>query len=66
MTMTKTKNATAFSRDPKYIKPITLERPDNFPVCSATTDGDYDGKELRPFDGRPGAMDAFSLPSRGF
>ena len=25
----------------------------------------YDGAELRPFDGRPGAMDAFRLPSRG-
>lgn len=24
----------------------------------------YDGAELRPFDGRAGAMDAFSLPSR--
>ena len=24
----------------------------------------YDGKELRPFTGRPGSMDAFSLPSR--
>lgn len=25
----------------------------------------YDGKELRPFEGRPGAMDAYNLPSRG-
>jgi hypothetical protein len=24
----------------------------------------YDGKELRPFEGRKGAMDAFRLPSR--
>ena len=24
----------------------------------------YDGAELRPFDGRPGAMRAFDLPSR--
>ncbi len=23
----------------------------------------YDGAELRPFDGRPGAMDAYGLPS---
>lgn len=28
--------------------------------------GHYDGRELRPFDGRPGAMDAYALPSRGF
>ena len=27
--------------------------------------GLYDGKELRPFEGRPGAMDAYNLPSRG-
>ena len=25
----------------------------------------YDGAELRAFTGRPGAMDAFALPSRG-
>lgn len=27
--------------------------------------GRYDGAELRPFNGRPGAMDAYRLPSRG-
>lgn len=26
--------------------------------------GDYQGRELQPYQGRPGAMDAFSLPSR--
>jgi len=26
--------------------------------------GTYDGRELKPFDGRPGAMDAYKLPSR--
>ncbi|MBB3642580.1 hypothetical protein [Variovorax atrisoli] len=26
--------------------------------------GTYTGAELRPYDGRPGAMDAFALPSR--
>lgn len=25
--------------------------------------GIYDGKELRPYTGRPGAMDAYKLPS---
>lgn len=25
--------------------------------------GTYDGAELRPFEGRPGAMDAYGLPS---
>lgn len=33
------------------------------PVKAGTTFGTYDGAELKPFDGRPGAMDAFSLPS---
>lgn len=26
--------------------------------------GHYDGAELRPYNGRPGAMDAFAMPSR--
>lgn len=29
-----------------------------------TTRGLYTGAELQPYDGRPGAMDAFALPSR--
>ena len=29
-------------------------------------DGVYTCPELRPFTGRPGAMDAYRLPSRGF
>jgi hypothetical protein len=29
-------------------------------------EGEYDGAELRPFTGRIGAMDAYSIPSRGF
>lgn len=32
-------------------------------VKNSTTSGPYDPVELRPFDGRPGAMDAFLLPS---
>jgi hypothetical protein len=35
-------------------------------ICAGTTTGNYDGRELRPFDGRPGAMTAYNLPSRGF
>ncbi len=27
--------------------------------------GHYNGAELRPYNGRPGAMDAYRLPSRG-
>lgn len=26
----------------------------------------YDGKELRPFEGRPGSMDFKKCPSKGF
>ena len=33
-------------------------------TAQLTTRGLYDGVELRPYDGRPGAMDAFALPSR--
>lgn len=27
--------------------------------------GTYDGAELRPYTGRPGALDAYRIPSRG-
>lgn len=40
-----------------------LRRPANAPITNATTTELYDGAELRPFEGRPGAMDAFALPS---
>lgn len=33
------------------------------PACRASVES-YRAPELRPFDGRPGAMDAFALPSR--
>ena len=33
-------------------------------ICAGTAGGTYTGRELMPFDGRPGAMDAFRLPSR--
>ena len=35
----------------------------DIPVKAGTTFGTYDGAELRPYEGRPGAMDAFELPS---
>lgn len=46
------------------IKPIpALANP---PKNDFRTDEDsYDGKELRPFEGRPGAMDFKKCPSRG-
>lgn len=33
-------------------------------ITNSSSCGPYDGAELRPFDGRPGAMAAYSLPSR--
>jgi len=39
---------------------IPKARPINTDILS----GDYDGKELRPYEGRPGANDALALPSR--
>ena len=35
-------------------------------ATSAMARDTYDGAELRPFAGRPGAMDAFARPSRMF
>ncbi len=34
-------------------------------VTNACQRGSYDGAELRPFDARKGAMDAYKLPSKG-
>ena len=36
------------------------------PVCNSNAKGTYAGAELQPFSGRPGAMDAYALPSRTF
>ena len=33
-------------------------------ITNATARGTYTGRELAPYDGRPGAMDAYKLPSR--
>jgi hypothetical protein len=33
------------------------------PTMINKMEGKYDGKELLPYTGRPGAMDAFKLPS---
>lgn len=33
------------------------------PVLTIKASTAYNGAELRPFEGRPGAMDAFALPS---
>lgn len=43
-----------------------VERPDVVPPRQVSVmTGRYNGAELRPFDGRQGAMDAYRLPSRG-
>ena len=36
------------------------------PVRNSNAKGTYTGAELLPYQGRPGAMDAFALPSRTF
>lgn len=40
------------------------EDDDTLEVPHRTPRGQYDGRELLPYVGRPGAMDAFDLPSR--
>lgn len=46
-------------------KPLPVfDKPVNVPVRPGTVKGDpYKAPELRPFDARPGAMDAFDKPS---
>lgn len=43
------------------INRIPMARPINTEVMKAPT---YDGKEMQPYQGRPGANDALELPSR--
>lgn len=40
---------------------VPMAKPVQNPIMSAPT---YDGAELRPYQGRPGANDALALPSR--
>ncbi len=42
----------------------TMRVPVARPVNTDIFTGRYDGKELRPYEGRPGANDALALPSR--
>lgn len=49
---------------PEAAKP-TLAQAIAGPRVVEVMKGHYNGAELRPFDGRPGAMDAYRLPSRG-
>lgn len=44
------------------IQPVLKQQPKPEPEYRYVP---YDAKELKPFDARPGAMDAFKLPSRG-
>lgn len=47
------------------VKPTPESNPDRVSVEELRRRGRYTGEELRPFDGRKGAMDAHYLPSRG-
>lgn len=41
-----------------------MKKPNVNPVLAIkASTAPYNGAELRPFEGRPGAMDAFALPS---
>jgi hypothetical protein len=46
------------------VKPFRKPVPDHRPPGWNRRET-YDGAELRPFEGRPGAMDAYKLPSKG-
>jgi hypothetical protein len=47
----------------KQFGKVDFDQPESLPVSAMTTRGNYAGLELKPFEGRPGAMDAFALPS---
>lgn len=49
------------TRSDKPSKPSLATSPSEDLFVRAT----YDGRELRPFEGRAGAMDAYMLPSKG-
>lgn len=49
---------------PTYANPPLLGAAGPRAITALSTKGAYSAKELQPFDGRPGAMDAFKLPSR--
>ena len=48
-----------------YVKRIKAKGEVGSAYRDIWTDGTYDGADLRPFEGRPGSMVAYSLPSRG-
>lgn len=45
-------------------KSWTMRVPVARPVNTDILKGHYNGKELRPYEGRPGANDALAIPSR--
>lgn len=49
---------------PRMRAPVGLPTVAGPRTAQLTTSGLYTGAELQPYDGRPGAMDAFALPSR--
>ena len=56
---------TSKSRQAEYARSLADLQSNTNPIRNSTTRGYYDGAELRAFDGRPGAMDAYALPSLG-
>lgn len=63
--MTKPKTSILAPRHYGPVQKIALQSPQAHRITNAGSKAIYDGRELRPFDGRPSAMDAYRLPSRG-
>ena len=59
MKLTTPKNGPGHTKKPLPV----LDTPAEYPVRTGTVGGTYSGAELKAFDGRPGAMDAFDKPS---
>jgi hypothetical protein len=49
---------------PSYANPPLPNAAGPRVITAVSVKGTYSAKELMPFDGRPGAMDAFKIPSR--
>lgn len=59
-----TRAALGLKQQTSYANPPSPNAAGPRVITAVSSRGSYSGEELRPFDGRPGAMDAFKIQSR--
>jgi hypothetical protein len=64
--MTKKKQTPLAQRDYGTTQNLSIVYVTPHRITNSSSKAPYEGRELHPYGGRPGAMDAFKLPSRGF